>query len=213
MPQQPQTIQVPQLYRADVAVRADSFSEENHTVDLCFTTGARGRQWSWEDGFYDEELVVSPKAVHLDRLNAGAPFLNVHSRYDLSCMIGSVVPGSAKIVKGEGLATVKLSRRQDCAGIVQDIKDKIITSVSCGYRYIKVEKIEQESGIPLWRALEWAPFEISAVPVPLDMGAQTRSDKGAGALMYPCIVEGAIRTPAIAAAARMRMATLAADRR
>jgi hypothetical protein len=209
---QPHTIQMPQLYRADVAVRADSFDAENYTVDLCWTTGARGRQFSWEDGLYDEELVVSPKAVRLDRLNAGAPFLNVHSRYDLSCMIGAVVAGSAKIVKGEGLATVRLSRRQDCAGVVQDIRDKIITSISCGYRYIKVEKSDQDSGIPLWRVLEWEPFELSAVPVPLDMGATTRSDKqGTQPLLYPCIVEGAVRTvrtPAAAARARMRMSEL-----
>ena len=53
-------------------------------------------------------LVVTPRAVRLDRLNPGAPFLNTHSDSDLRDVIGSVVPGSAKLKDGKGIALARL---------------------------------------------------------------------------------------------------------
>jgi hypothetical protein len=60
--------------------------------------------------------------VRLDRLNAGAPFLKVHETGTLDAVIGSVVPGSARIENGRNQVTapifllvsqVKLPKRLD----------------------------------------------------------------------------------------------------
>ena len=67
----PQIVQMP-LARRAAELRAETFNESDYTMDMCWTTGSTGRRMSWVDGPYDEELVVAPNAVRLDRLNAGA---------------------------------------------------------------------------------------------------------------------------------------------
>ncbi len=167
-------------------VRAASYRETDNSVELIFTTGASVRRVSWLDGAYDEILDVTPAAVKLDRLNAGAPFLDTHDAYDLSRVLGSVVPGSARIEKGKGYARVQLSDAPDVASPVAKIKEGTVRNVSVGYRVLRVEKTEAAKGaVPIHRVLEWEPLEISAVPIPADPGAQVR----AGTETFPVIIE------------------------
>ena len=178
------TLQLPRQTRGCVedfglAMRADSFDEATNSIEVVWSTGARVRRLSWCDGPYDEELVVSAGAVRLDRLNAGAPLLNTHGSRDLCNVIGNVVRGTAKIVGGEGVCRVSLSKAPGDADIVQKIRDGNINNVSVGYRIHKVEKTEGLEGDPaLWRVIDWEPFEISAVPIPADAGSQFRSEGG-----------------------------------
>jgi HK97 family phage prohead protease len=168
-------IELPRQTRG-AELRAASFNEDDGTIEVCWTTGATVRRMSYRDGPYDEELVVSANAVRLDRLNAGAPLLNTHSDWDLSDVIGSIVPGTAKIANGIGTARVKLSTAAGDADNVQKIKDGIIRNISVGYAIHRVEKDESDDGsVPTWRVVDWEPLEISAVPVPADPGAQIRS--------------------------------------
>lgn len=179
------TIELPALTRA-AEVRSASFDATANTVDVIWTTGATVRRVSFLNGAYDEELVVTPQAVRLDRLNNGAPFLNSHDGNDVSRVIGSVVPGTARISNGAGTATIQLSRREDVAGIVKDIRDGIIRNVSVGYRYHRIEKTEAVDGkLPTWRVVDWEPLELSAVAIGADPGAQVRSRSGQ---TYPCTV-------------------------
>ncbi|CAH1665805.1 MULTISPECIES: prohead protease/major capsid protein fusion protein [unclassified Chelatococcus] len=172
------TIELPRQVRG-AEVRAQSFNEEANTIDIVWTTGARVRRYSWSDGPYDEELEVSASAVRLERLNAGAPFLNTHDSWSLENVIGNVVPGTARIENGLGVAKVQLSKREDAAGIVQDIRDGVIRNISVGYRIHRVLKEESDDTQPaLFRVTDWEPLEISAVPIPADPGAQIRSDAG-----------------------------------
>ncbi|AZG75986.1 HK97 family phage prohead protease [Methylocystis rosea] len=158
-------------------LRAESFDGAANTVVVIWTTGAKVRRYSWRDStYYDEELVVEPGTVRLDRLNAGAPFLNTHSDWSLEDVIGSVVPGSARVEKGNGYATIKLSGAPGDADNVAKIKDGIIRNVSVGYIIHRVEKMEADDGmVPVWRVTDWEPMEVSAVPVPADPGATIRS--------------------------------------
>ncbi len=203
------TIELPPATRSageeqGLILRAASFDLEANTVEVVWTTGAVVRRYSWEArGHVDEELVVSADAVRLDRLNAGAPFLNTHGTWDLSDVIGSVVPGTARIEKGRGLALVRLSRAPAHADIVQNIQDEIIRNVSVGYRYHAIEKIEgKEGSVPRWRVIDWEPFEISAVPIGADPGAQTRADDKA-LVRFPCRM--IVSDQPTIAATRMRM--------
>jgi phage head maturation protease len=167
-------IQLPQFMR-DAEVRAGSFNEGANTVDVIWTAGATVRRRSWVDGEFDEELIVSPNAVRLDRLNAGAPFLDTHDTYSLRSVIGSVVPGSARIEAGRGVASILLTRRADAQGTVQDIRDGVIRNISAGYKIYGVEKQERKGQVTLMRVTDWEPMEISAVPVQADPGARVRS--------------------------------------
>lgn len=172
------TINLPKFGR-DVEVRAASFNDADNTIEVIWTTGESVRRYSWRDGvYYSEVLVVEPGAVRLGRLNAGAPFLNTHSDWDLSDVIGSVVPGTARVENGLGLARVKLSGEPGDAAIVNKIRDGIIRNISVGYAIHRVERTTGMDGADEeWRVVDWEPMEISAVPIPADAGSQIRSDK------------------------------------
>ncbi|TGQ92185.1 peptidase [Mesorhizobium sp. M8A.F.Ca.ET.208.01.1.1] len=172
---QPATLDLPVQHRG-AAVRAASYQEADNTIEIVWTTGAKVRRVSWVDGPYDEELEVSASAVRLDRLNAGAPFLNTHASADLADVIGAVVPGSARIERGKGVARVQLSDAPADADIVAKIKNGVIRNISVGYRVHTVMVTERDGEPPLHSVIDWEPLEISAVPIPADPGAQVRSE-------------------------------------
>ena len=170
-----QTIKLPRHARSAL-VRADTFSTDDNTVDLVFTTGADVLRCDYFDGNYIERLETGSDNVRLDRMNAGAAFLDTHNAYELGAVIGSVVPGSARMDAGQGLCKVQLSRSQRAADTVQDIRDGIINNISVGYNVYAFTRTEASDGSPaLMVATDWEPVEISAVPVPADPGAQIRA--------------------------------------
>ncbi|TCR04068.1 prohead protease/major capsid protein fusion protein [Neorhizobium sp. JUb45] len=164
--------------RRSAQIGASSFDEADNTIEVIWTTGAAVRRWSWRsERYYSEVLEVTPQAIRLERLNAGAPFLNTHDDSALSSVIGSVVPGTARVSGGKGFARVKLSRAAEDAAIVEKIKDGIIRNISVGYAIHKVVKTDADGDgtDEEWRVVDWEPLEISAVPVPADAGSQIRS--------------------------------------
>lgn len=179
-------IRLPQMVR-EAEVRAGSLDETDNTIEVIWTTGATVRRISWLDGEFDEELVVSGKAIRLDRLNAGAPFLDTHDQWSLSSVIGSVVRGTARIEGGKGLARIKLSSAPDALDRVARIKEGTVSNISVGYRIHAVERKERKGAIALHRVTDWEPWEISAVPIPADPGAQVRAAKAAD--MFECRVD------------------------
>ncbi|GAB4227825.1 MAG: hypothetical protein Kow0032_07370 [Methyloligellaceae bacterium] len=180
-----QTMMLPALSR-EVEVRADTADQEARTVEVVWTTGARVLRRRYWDEDFEEELSLDDGAVRLERLNSGAPFLNTHGTWDLSDIIGVVVDGSARIENGQGVATIRFSDREDVEPIWRDVLNKIVRNVSVGYRVHKWEIEKRESGPEIWRAVDWEPLEISAVPVGADPGAHVRSE--AGNTLEPCVV-------------------------
>ena len=158
------------------AVRPDSVDIENRTVELTWTTGAKGRRWSWDVGSYMEELEVSDKAVRLDRLNNGAPLLGVHNQYELRAVLAVVE--RAWLADGEGHALVRFSKRDDADIVFKDVIDGILRNVSVGYAVHQYQLTEEEDDkLPTYRAVDWEPLEISLVPIGFDDGAKVRSAK------------------------------------
>ncbi len=169
-----------------LSLAPQSWNPEARTVDVVWTTGARGARFSWEIAdLVDEELATAPANVRLDRLNRGAPVLNSHQAGNLSGQIGTVVPGSARMANGQGIATIQLSARDDLAPIVADIAAGIIRNLSVGYTVHAFEVDPKARPRPLYRAIDWEPTEISFVAVPFDAGAQVRSLPSDAA---PCII-------------------------
>lgn len=169
------TLETPML-SLRAAVRPGSVDIEQRTAELTWTTGAKGRRWSWDVGSYMEELEVSDKAVRLERLNSGAPLLNAHSAYDLDDVIGVVE--RAWIEGSEGKAIVRFSQREEADAIFRDVKDGILRNISVGYAVHRYEVSEEEDDkLPTYRAVDWEPFEVSVVPIGFDDGAKIRSAK------------------------------------
>ncbi len=180
------TIELPALRRmAELA--PGSVDSDARTVEVVWSTGARVRRVPFFGDAYDEELSLDPAHVRLERLNAGAPFLRVHELTELDAVIGSVAPDSARIENGRGVATVRLSEREDVDAIWRDIQAGHIRAVSIGYQVHRYEVSKPEGGRELWRAVDWTPFEISAVPVGADPAAGFRSTE----TLHACVVHRA----------------------
>lgn len=155
-----------------------SVNEKDRTVDVCWTTGARVKRYSWDEGYYMEELAVDKKAIRLDRFNAMS-LLDTHDNYSMDQRLGTVVPGSVRIEGGKGYATIKLSKKQRAEELLQDLRDGHPLAISVGYKIHRYEKTEGADGqLPVLRAIDWEPMELSAVPIPADAGAISRNLEG-----------------------------------
>ena len=158
---------------------------ESRVFNVIFTTGATVRKYNFfADEMYDEELVVSETSVRLWRLNSGAPVLDTHSDTALENIKGVVVAGSARIQGGLGYASLKIDGGPENEPVIRKIQDGIIRNVSVGYRVHRFEVIRSDGAVPLYRAVDWEPFEISLVPIGADAGAGIRSNPH----QFPCEV-------------------------
>lgn len=192
-----------------------TFKAETRTVDLVWSIGARVRRYDWwNDRYYDEELSMESSAVDMARMESGAaPALRDHNLWNLDAQIGVIE--RAWIENGEGHATVRLSQRDDVAGLVSDIRDGIIRNISVGYTVQRYEITEAPGEVPLYRAVEWRPHEISFVSVPADAAATTRQSPEFAQRSSPCVfiraqahnpVEPTMPTPAASVADATRAA-------
>ncbi len=174
-----------------------SWNATTRTIDVVWSTGAAVRRYDGDREFLE---VLDLAGARLGRLNGGAPFLKVHHADRLDAVLGVVVAGSARIVNGQGVATIKLSSAKADAGDVLKIADGVIRSVSVGYAVHKVERAGEAGGVPVIRVVDWEPMEISAVPIPADAGAHFRLMQMAGNGQ-----DVARHAPSCAAMTRMRM--------
>jgi len=187
-----QNINLPPLTRAADLLPA-SIDAAERTIEVVWSTGARVRRNPFFGDPFDEELAMDPRAVRLDRLNAGAPLLKVHDASVLDSIIGSVVPGSARIENGRGIARVRFSDRAEVEPLWKDVEAGHIRAVSIGYQVHRFEVTKQAGAPELWRAVDWTPFEISAVPIGADPAAGFRAEKSSESSLplHPCVVHRA----------------------
>lgn len=158
------------------AFRPGSYRESDNSIEVVWSTGAAGLRFDWYDGgYYIEELSMEPGHIRLDRLNAGAPLLDSHRTGSLSSVLGSVVPGTARVGGGKGTARVRLASTPDVADTVAKIIDGHIRNISVSYHVFEFERTERKGEHPHMLATDWEPTEISMVTVPFDAGAQVRS--------------------------------------
>lgn len=168
-------IRIPKSF-GEVEVRADTFNEDDRTVEVCWSTGAAVKRYSWDEGYYMEELQVDAKSIRLERFSAMS-LLDTHDNYSMDSRLGTVVPGSVRFQNGKAYARIKFSRKQRAEEIMQDIRDGHPLPISVGYKIHRYEKTEASDGqLPVLRATDWEPLELSAVPIPADAGAISRSE-------------------------------------
>lgn len=167
--------EIPALtFRADV--RAESLDADSRTVELVWTTGAKVLR-GFFDKFY-EELSLDPKHVRMERLASGrAPLLDTHNGFELRAVLGVIE--SARLDKRQGVATVRFAKGdEDADRAWNKVQQKILRNVSVGYRVYKYEQVEGgEETIPVYRAVDWEPYEVSVVPMGADEGSKVRGDR------------------------------------
>jgi hypothetical protein len=157
------------------AVNETSVNEESRTVELTWTTGAKGLRNSWGGSYY-EELSLDPGHVDLSRLNDGShPLLAAHDDRNLDSVIGVVE--SASVDGTIGTAKVRFARDEISERVFQKVKDKILRNVSVGYSVFEYTDVSHEGDeIPTYRATRWQPAELSIVPIGFDKLAKVRNE-------------------------------------
>ena len=167
----------PVAERRGATFEPTSYDPDDNSIEVVWTTGAAVMRFDWYDGeYYTEVLRTDASSVRLGRLNAGAPFLDAHQDGRCGAVIGSVVPGSARMADGKGVARIRLADTPDVADTVAKIKAGHIRNISVGYHVFAWDRVEQAGQHPTMTATDWEPTEISAVPVPADAGSQIRSE-------------------------------------
>lgn len=155
-------------------LQPSSFNEADNSCEVIWTTGATVRRYDWIEGEYDETLATGPENVRLERLNGGGPVLANQDRSDLGSVVGSIVPGTARMQNGSGIARVRFASTADVADIVAKVRDGHIRSVSAGY-IIHAYQVQEGEGRRAITVIDWEPIEISLVPVAADQGSFIRS--------------------------------------
>lgn len=172
-------IEAPQVVRV-ADIRPGSLDEKARTVEVIASTGSMGvRRGLFGD--FDEELVVTPEAVDLRRLNTTGAVLDNHRAYGSvrDSVVGAVVPNSARVADGQLVASLRFAQTVAGDEILGMVRDGIIRAVSVGYDpdYEEIPPKKREDGgtRTLLRAVRWEPYEISVVPMGFDPGAVMRS--------------------------------------
>ena len=172
-----------------VSMLPESVDEEARTVEVVWSSGARvPRRDRMTGEAYEEFLSLDPEHVDLSRLNGGAPLLDTHGAWSLDGVIGVVErawieeqeAGTAEGRTGKqmtpvGKALVRFSERDDVEPVWRDVRAGIIRNVSVGYSVRAYEITEEKGKVPVWRAVDWTPAELSAVPIGADPDAGFRS--------------------------------------
>ncbi len=158
---------------------------EARTVQVTWSTGAAVPRVSWLDGPFMEELDMA--GARMGRLTSGkAPFLANHDAYDVAGQPGVIE--SAKVTGKQGIAQVRFTPEgidPEADKLFEKIAAGIVRNISVGYRIHRAEKIETAgTKVPTVIARDWEPLEISAVTIPADAGAATRSVQEKN----PCVV-------------------------
>jgi len=168
------------LQTRQAALQPNTLNLDERTVELVWSVGAAVRRRDpWTGDAYDEVLSLDTQHVDLSRLNSGAPLLNSHGQWNLDDVIGVVERAWIEDVGDhqEGKALVRFSKRPAVDAIWHDVVNGIVRNVSVGYSIRSIEVIDSPAGsqVPVWRAVDWQPMELSAVPIGADASAGFRS--------------------------------------
>jgi len=156
-PEQVREIDGRELQR-DLAVVAGSIDEEARTVEIAASSEYPVPRW-----FGTEILDHGVGAVRLDRMKAGAPVLDMHSRWE---QIGVVE--DAWLEGGRLRARVRFSRGEHAEPIWQDVVDGIRRNVSVGYQIFEMVLQSRDDSGEVYRITDWEPYEVSFVSVAAD---------------------------------------------
>jgi hypothetical protein len=155
----------PKLHLRTASLAPTTYDAKTRTIEVVLSTGAAVQRYG-----YTEKLDINGADL---RGIVGKPVLDAHSQHSTKAVLGVIQ--KAWKAEGEIRALLKLSARDDVAGIVRDIAEGIIRNVSIGYSVARWADSTNSKGERMRTALAWKILEASFVPVGADPGAKTRS--------------------------------------
>lgn len=141
------------------------------------------RRFGWFDGGFEEfEEVLSFEAgAHRDeRLASGRmSLLRDHETYTIDSVLGVVFAPEWDRAQGFVDASCRVSPRDELAGLRKDLRARIVTNTSAGYRVYQYRDVTKK-GDPRRRllAIDWEIREVSLVAVGADPTSSTRGEPG-----------------------------------
>lgn len=164
---QPKKQKIDGIVTRAVDTSVDSIDPNTRTLVVSFSSEQPVTRRSWWDESWIETLGHNPGECDLQRLSASAPVFYNHRRDDPSLRIGVVE--RAWIEGRRGYAQLRISQRDEVAGIWQDIASGVLVNISVGYLVDERTLIRQVDGAPdEYRVTKWTPLEISFVDIPAD---------------------------------------------
>lgn len=142
---------MPENFCLPLEIRA--IDAEARTITASISSEYPGQRW-----FGEEVLSHRADAVRLTRAKEGLPVLFGH---DQRAIIGRT--DRLELVGGRLETTIRFSRSALAEEKWQDVQDKVLRDVSVGY--VVHDWAKTETGR---RAIDWEPFEVSIVTVPVD---------------------------------------------
>ena len=123
----------------------------------------------------DERLSMKKSAVDMSRLRNDAPFLADHVNA-IDHILGKVE--NPRIEDEKLMVDVVLADNERAAEYAKQVEDGMANKVSVGfkvYKWKETRPYDANTGMrPEVTAMRWMPFEVSAVAVPVDDGAELR---------------------------------------
>lgn len=155
-------------------IKRNSYDKEKGTVDVVFVTERPVRSYDWDFGEFMEILSMDPQHIKSERMAQGLPLLNNHKRYEgVFGVLG--IAENFRFENKQGVATLRFSNREDVKGVKQDVEDGILKGISVGYNVYRYELVSREEGkLPVLRAIEWEPMEVSLAPIQADVESSVR---------------------------------------
>lgn len=178
MPSLPDKFQTEDSTRA-IAVTPKSLNIETRTVTGVLATEDPVEMYDYRIGPYLEVLSMNPEHIRQGRLDKGINVLDNHNRYSNQAVIGKV---DTHEIKGKKLyGGMRFSKRKDVdEGAWVDIQDSILTNISLGYRVFKYQDMNPKRSaeeLPILKAIDWEPREVSFTAVQADENSRTRSSR------------------------------------
>lgn len=166
----------PILYGRALQIERGALTEEGRTVPVIFSTDDPALVSDGHERFY-EILDHSPGSIRMGRANKGLPLLKDHVRTSLLGRVNDISFGpSGSINVGGGAA--RFAKTEEARGELDLVRDGTLTDVSVGYRVFKRVSEGKMDGLPLFRATDWMPTEVSTVSIGADEVAGFRADEG-----------------------------------
>lgn len=146
------------LQRA-MSVDLSTLDPETRTVEVAVSSEYPVRRW-----FGMEILDHSADSVQLERLNSGAPLLDMHDRWGQIGVVESAWLDDDRKLR----ARVRFSKSQHAEEVWQDVVDGIRQNISVGYDPQDAVLERTEGDLKFYRVTRWEPFEVSSVSIPAD---------------------------------------------
>lgn len=153
------TIKLGRQFRTATLKRED-VNVEARTVPLAFSSEEPVERWWGIE-------ILGHKSGECDlgwMQSARAPLLVDH---DPTAQVGIVLEASLDADR-KGRAVVRFGKSARAEEVFQDVLDGIRVNVSVGYEIRKLVLEKEEQDLATYRAVDWAPLEVSLVSIPAD---------------------------------------------